>query len=271
MRTFTLGAWSGFGGGRIAEASQIGCLDPGDRDCDGFPDLIDFCPDKASATNVDIDADGIGDACDNCRLTKNANQLDGDRDGVGDVCDNCRTTANPNQKNSDPDAMGDACDADDDNDTILDSKDNCSTVSNRLQEDLDGDRVGDACDNCPSVRNPLQGPAPGVKIGFCVDERILYDSRLSGLDKVIAKFDGGRPWDSFGHCVGTCPPDVLEDIQEGTDMANRNLERCLVNGALTKDGVRTFLELFPGNSAKNLDSYMDLVIKPLKGTEVPAR
>ena len=268
VRTFALGTWAGFGGGRIVEVSQIGCLNPNDRDCDGYLNTGDFCPDKASATNLDSDGDGLGDACDNCRLTKNKSQADADKDGVGDVCDNCVTTANRSQTDSDGDRMGDSCDADDDNDGIPDVKDNCSTVANFSQDDVDGDRVGNACDNCPNVRNPLQGPAPGVKVGFCVDERIAYDGRLAGLDRVIAKFDGGRPWDSFGHCVGTCPPDVLDDVQEGTDMANRYLDRCLENGVLTTKGVRTFLDLFPGNSVKSLDSYMDLVINPLgaKGT-----
>jgi hypothetical protein len=46
-------------------------------------------------------------------------------------------------------------------------------------------------------------------------------------------------------------------------MASENLGRCLENGVLTKQGVRTFLELFPGNTAKNLDSYMERVIEPL--------
>lgn len=263
VRTFTLGAWSAQGGGRIAAIDTVGCLNPDDRDCDGFLNVADFCPDKASTTNVDSDRDGLGDACDNCRLTKNKGQEDRDRDGVGDVCDNCASTANRDQKNSDPDAMGDACDPDDDNDGLLDGKDNCSVAPNPLQEDVDRDRIGNACDNCPFVRNPLQGPAPGVKVGFCVDERLLYDARLAGLDRVIAKYDGGRPWESFGHCVGSCPPEILDRVKEGTEMANESLDRCLENGVLTKDGVRTFLELFPGNSAKNLDSYMDLVIKPL--------
>ncbi len=271
MRNFPLAVSSAQGAGRIAEMSQIGCLDPSDRDCDGFPNVGDFCPDKASTTNVDSDADGLGDACDNCRLTKNKNQADADKDGVGDVCDNCITTANPSQTDSDLDRVGDSCDADDDNDGVPDGKDNCVTVSNRTQDDVDGDRVGNACDNCPFVRNPLQGPAPGVAVGFCVDERLAYDARLAGLDRVIAKFDGGRPWESFGHCPGNCPPDVLEDVQEGTDMANRNLDRCLVNGVLTKTGVRTFLELFPGTSMSNLDSYMKLVIDPLGKKGAPAK
>jgi hypothetical protein len=64
---------------------------------------------------------------------------------------------------------------------------------------------------------------------------------------------------------------VPEDIQDGTDITNRSLDRCLQNGVLTKDGVRTFLELFPGNSAKNLDSYMDLVVKLLVAKGVLAQ
>lgn len=263
VRSFVLGAWTGFGGGRLADVAQVGCLNPNDRDCDGFVNAVDFCPDKASTTNVDTDRDGLGDACDNCRLTRNPNQADADKDGVGDVCDNCVSTPNRDQKNSDTDAMGDACDPDDDNDGIADAKDNCPIAPNPRQEDFDGDRVGDACDNCPAVRNPLQGPAPGVQIGFCVDERILYDARMAGLDKVIAIYDGGRPWDVFGHCVGNCPPEILEDVEEGRKMASENLGRCLENGVLTKQGVRTFLELFPGNTAKNLDSYMERVIEPL--------
>lgn len=263
VRSFNLGAWSQQGGGRIASVATVGCLNPNDRDCDGFANAVDFCPDKASTTNVDTDRDGLGDACDNCRLTPNKDQKDRDKDGVGDACDNCLTTPNRDQRNSDTDAMGDACDPDDDNDGILDGKDNCSTVANPKQDDVDGDRVGNACDNCPFVRNPLQGPAPGVQVGFCVDERILYDARMAGLDKVIAIYDGGRPWDVFGHCVGNCPPEILEDVEDGRKMASENLGRCLENGVLTEKGVRTFLELFPGNSAKNLDSYMDLVIEPL--------
>ncbi len=274
VRSFPLAPAPAYAGGRIASVTDIGCFDPSDTDCDGFPDAIDLCPDVASGSNTDSDGDGVGDACDVCRLVADPGQDDRDGDGVGDACDNCPVEPNGNQRDSDGDGMGNACDDDDDNDGILDPYDNCPTAPNPNQDDVDGDGVGNACDNCPFVRNPLQGPAPGVRVGFCVDERILYDARLAGLDRVVEKFDGGRPWEQFGHCPERCPEDVLAEVLMGTKLAESHLDACLEDGELTTEGVRAFLELFEDADREMVDAYMERVIhgKPAeqgKGAKPP--
>ncbi len=269
VRTLPLTAASGVGGGRIVSVGEVGCLDPNDRDCDGFPDASDFCPDVASASNLDRDGDGLGDACDNCPLVASTNQDDGDGDGVGDLCDNCPSTPNADQRDTDLDGRGDACDGDDDGDGIPDGRDNCPRAPNRLQDDSDGDGVGNACDNCPLVPNPLQGPAPGVKLGFCVDERILYDARLAGFDRLLEKLDGGRPWDDFGHCPKDCPWEIRSELEHGYEMAKRHLDACVEGDRLTDEGVRRFLELFEDGDPKWIDAYMERVMPAARGDGKP--
>ena len=72
------------GGTETCEAMGDGPL-PGDRDADGFPDLLDNCPDDRNADQADEDADGKGDVCDPCPPFPGDEDADGD--GVADACD----------------------------------------------------------------------------------------------------------------------------------------------------------------------------------------
>jgi hypothetical protein len=270
VRTLALGpppTGAGLQGGRIVVTADVGCLDPNDRDCDGFEDASDYCPDTASGTNRDSDGDGLGDACDNCRTTANPNQEDVDADGVGDACDNCRTAANADQRDADGNGDGDVCDEDDDNDGILDPDDNCWTSYNPPQTDVDGDSVGDACDNCPLVRNPLQGPAPGVKVGFCIDERILYDARLGGLDRLLEKLDFGRPWEGFGHCVGKCPEEIVREMKLGQKYGAAYLDKFIEGDTFGHEDVRAFLLWMDASDPETVEQYMEQVIYGRRGTD----
>jgi hypothetical protein len=150
---------------------------------------------------------------------------DADCDGIADKSDNCPIDYNPDQSDLDIDGIGDACDPDDDDDTVGDAVDNCPEVPNKLQWDLDGDRVGDACDSCPAVYNPFQGPVVGLEIGFCVDERMLFDARFAGLAEVLV-YDWGidGPWDDSIGCPGDCDPLTEDWLGEGRDAASWYLE-----------------------------------------------
>ncbi|MEN9798820.1 MAG: Bacillolysin precursor [Pseudomonadota bacterium] len=74
-------------------------------------------------------------------------------------------------------------DSDRDADDVADARDNCPEVRNALQGDLDGDGKGDACDrdkdgdvfpntgdNCPRVHNPLQQDSDGDGRGDACDD-----------------------------------------------------------------------------------------------------
>jgi hypothetical protein len=179
--------------------------------------------------------------------------------------------ANPTQRDSDGTGGGDACDGDDDDDGMPDASDNCPTVANVPPTDSDGDRVGDACDNCPTVRNPLQGPAPGVKVGFCVDERLLFDERLAGLDRFLDKLGiGPRPWETFGHCIATCPVEVLREVDAGYRHAEKTLSR-FGGGQLRVEDVCAFL-LGMGAPRESVTQYIDRVLSGgAAGTRPPLK
>jgi len=57
-----------------------------DSDGDGWPDIVDNCPNVPNPRQEDRDDDGVGDACDNCPLTFNPDQTDSLGDGIGDAC-----------------------------------------------------------------------------------------------------------------------------------------------------------------------------------------
>ena len=89
----------------IGEADYSGSCDTlNDRDCDGWRDSHDNCPDRFNPNQDDIDDDGIGDLCDNCVMAANPGQENCNLDFedarnsiiLGDACDPVpcpRTTA----------------------------------------------------------------------------------------------------------------------------------------------------------------------------------
>lgn len=151
---------------------------------------------------------------------------DDDCDGFENTADNCPIDYNPDQSDLDGDGLGDECDDDDDDDTVDDTIDNCPEIPNKQQTDLDGDRTGDACDVCPFVYNPFQGPVVGLEIGFCVDERMLFDARFAGLAEVLV-YDWGidGPWDDYTGCPGDCDPLAEAWLAEGREAASWYLEQ----------------------------------------------
>ena len=92
-------------------------------------DRCDWCPETASAANLDTDGDELGDVCDD----------DDDGDGVLDEADNCALVANTTQEDRDGDGQGDLCDL-------------CPRAaaldSGSENNDADGDGIGDLCDPC---------------------------------------------------------------------------------------------------------------------------
>lgn len=161
---------------------------------------------------------------------------DDDCDGVENTADNCPVDYNPDQRDLDGDGLGDECDDDDDDDTIDDAVDNCPEIPNKQQSDLDGDRTGDACDICPFVYNPFQGPVVGLEIGFCVDERMLFDARFAGLAEVLV-YDWGLdgPWNDFTGCPGDCDPLAETWLVEGREAASWYLEQHWDGDGFTYD------------------------------------
>lgn len=184
-----------------------------DYDGDGIPDVLDKCPEFASANNSDSDGDGFGNVCDNCPNNSNTNQLDSDFDGVGNACDNCPTNANPDQFDSDADNVGNVCDTcpfvfnpgtnqvgqDADFDGVINICDNCPTNANTDQMDLDADNIGNVCDNCVNVANPLQTDSDGDNVGNACDS----------CPDVFNPGDGDFDGDGIGD---TCDPDVDGDL-----------------------------------------------------------
>jgi len=146
-----------------------------DSDDDGYPDILDNCPQDPNADQADADQDGVGDICDNCPDVANLDQADSDGDELGDLCDNCPEDANIDQADADQDGVGDVCDncpdvanldqADSDGDELGDLCDNCPNDVNPQQLDGDQDGVGDVCDNCPDLANPDQADADGDGMG----------------------------------------------------------------------------------------------------------
>ena len=183
-----------------------------DFDGDGFPNLMDNCPETPNISQSDMDGDGKGDACDddidgdgydnsidNCPTVKNPDQKDlhkeskegdacGDLDGDGitDLRDNCVKVSNREQYDFDGDGIGDACDDDDDNDNIPDIVDKCPFYKSNNNQDSDGDGWGDVCDNCPSIPNPNQADYDQDGIGNICDDDDDNDS--------IADIQDNCPW-----------------------------------------------------------------------------
>ncbi len=97
----------------------IGYKGDPDADDDGWPDVLDNCPNTPSADQSDLDGDGLGDVCDP--------DLDGD--GVDNIYDNCPLVWNPAQSDIDHDGIGDACDPTQDpyctDDDIFEPNDEC--------------------------------------------------------------------------------------------------------------------------------------------------
>ncbi len=127
-----------------------------DRDCDGFRNDYDNCPDtyNPEQSDMDSDGDGIPDACDKCEGFDDKH--DRDKDGVPDGCDKCEGFDDKHDRDKDgvPDAC-DKCEGFDDNldmdkDGVPDTCDNCPNIKNLDQKDWDEDGIGDVCDKCPN-------------------------------------------------------------------------------------------------------------------------
>jgi uncharacterized repeat protein (TIGR01451 family) len=225
-----------------------------DFDGDGIPDVLDKCPEFASANNTDSDSDGLGNVCDNCPTNSNANQLDVDIDGVGDVCDNCPTNFNPGQIDVDIDGIGNDCDScpfvfnpgtnqvgpDTDMDGVLNLCDNCPTNINPDQLDFDTDGIGNACDNCLNVTNPAQTDIDGDDIGDDCDS----------CPDVFNPGDGDLDVDGIGDA---CDPDKDGDqlpndweIAYGFNPANDNVNDFETDLDPDNDGYSNLEEFIAG-------------------------
>lgn len=133
-----------------------------DRDKDGVPNKIDYCPDVPGLIDLagcpDNDGDGIKDSEDQCPDVKGLAQFNGcpdtDGDGIKDSEDKCPNVKGLAEFNGCPDTDGDG---------IQDSEDKCPTVKGiaALQgcPDADSDGITDALDRCPNAKGPasLQG------------------------------------------------------------------------------------------------------------------
>lgn len=238
----------------IAIVSDIGCLSPDDRDCDGVLNANDNCPDLANPDQANSDNDDYGDICDNCPEDMNPSQNDTDADGVGDTCDNCDRHYNRDQKDNDNDGIGDVCE-DDDGDGVPNADDNCPVVYNPKQEDLDGDLVGDVCDPCPLIAHRL-GVVPAYG---CVDERIIFAIRLTALLEIMEALEIKEPLPS--------PPWKLtkDDPWELKYYKSSLMEGKIFVYFLLKDGVETlnvwkaafdFLTEIPAGKKEVID-YLD--------------
>jgi hypothetical protein len=72
----------------LAGASDAFVLQLGlDSDGDGWPDVVDNCPNTPNPDQADGDGDGVGDACDNCKFVPNPDQTpDPSKPGLGLAC-----------------------------------------------------------------------------------------------------------------------------------------------------------------------------------------
>jgi hypothetical protein len=195
------------------------CDDDEDRDRDGIPNNLDFCPDIPTQLNQhrDNDQDGIGNECDNCIEGPNPDQLDSDEDGIGDACtdtdrdglidalDNCPQIRNRDQEDDDGDGVGNICepDLDADSDRVRNADDNCPDDWNSNQADSDGDGIGDACDNCPETPNPDQLDTDEDERGNACD---LCPLIPGGTDEINA--------DGFGDDCTDTDEDGINDRQD---------------------------------------------------------
>nr|MCU0658110.1 hypothetical protein [Polyangiaceae bacterium] len=114
-----------------------------DTDEDGYPDVVDNCPDLVNASQLDADSDGLGDACDPCPCDGAGAGALRDSDGVCDYC----------QVGLPGDAVGNLCAAYCNAHPV----DNCVGVNNLDQANCNADAerkanariMGDACDPVP--------------------------------------------------------------------------------------------------------------------------
>jgi len=191
-----------------------------DSDGDGYPDILDNCPQDSNADQADADQDGVGDVCDNCLNVANPNQTDADGDELGDLCDNCPEDPNIDQADADQDGVGNVCDncpdvanldqADADGDELGDLCDNCPEDPNADQADADQDGVGDVCDNCPDVANPDQADADGDGLGD------LCDNCLEDPNADQADADQDGVGDICDNCPDVANPDQADADGDGT-------------------------------------------------------
>ncbi len=140
-----------------------------DFDIDGFPDVIDNCPQAYNSDQADDntfeDGFGEGDACedpdgDDIPATEDT---DNDNDGVDDALDAFPFDPSE-QTDTDDDGIGNNEDTDDDNDGLTDDEE-LALGTDPESDDTDSDTVTDDIDNCPTIANTDQTDSDGDGVG----------------------------------------------------------------------------------------------------------
>jgi len=152
------------------------CAEQGDRDGDGYGDLLDRCPSQPENFNGYQDQDGCPD------------DPDSDSDGIADSLDQCELIAEDKDGYLDSDGCPEP---DNDLDGLLDAADKCPTDPEDLDgyEDEDGcpdpdndkDTVPDIKDQCPNeIGSTTQEPlgCPGNRLAVVTDCEVKITQQI---------------------------------------------------------------------------------------------